>query len=152
ARFRAGPVIATTGEAMENPSPRRLRRHHHVAILLIVAVATAYALWARGDRSAPPVPNPPPPAAPVPSPAAATAATPAAPSPSLAGTAPSPTEPSSAAVSNDAYEVEHERVKEARGSERVGLAARVSVPPELQHYSDRRRFLAVQMADSHEEQ
>ena len=33
----------------------------------------------------------------------------------------------------------------------MGLAARVSVPPELQHYSDRRRFLAVQMADSHEE-
>src|SRR5207253_1896776 len=34
----------------------------------------------------------------------------------------------------------------------VGLAARVHVPPELQHYSDRRRFLAIQMADSRQEQ
>jgi hypothetical protein len=33
----------------------------------------------------------------------------------------------------------------------VGLFARVTVPPELKHYSDRRRFLAIQMADSREE-
>jgi hypothetical protein len=34
----------------------------------------------------------------------------------------------------------------------MGLAARVTVPAELQHYSDRRRFLAIQMADTRHEQ
>lgn len=38
------------------------------------------------------------------------------------------------------------RVEEVRGS-----AGRITTPPELQHYDDRRRFLAVQMADSREE-
>jgi hypothetical protein len=38
------------------------------------------------------------------------------------------------------------RVEEVRGS-----AGRITTPPELQHYDDRRRFLAVQMADSQEE-
>src|SRR6187549_2088570 len=38
------------------------------------------------------------------------------------------------------------RVEEVRGS-----AGRIEVPPELKHYDDRRRFLAVQMADSQEE-
>lgn len=38
------------------------------------------------------------------------------------------------------------RVEEVRGS-----AGRITVPEELQHYGDRRRFLAVQMADSQEE-
>ena len=38
------------------------------------------------------------------------------------------------------------RVEEVRGS-----AGRIEVPPELRHYDDRRRFLAVQMADSQEE-
>jgi hypothetical protein len=37
-----------------------------------------------------------------------------------------------------------------RGQAR-GRPARVSVPDELQHYSDRRRFLAVQMASAHQE-
>lgn len=39
------------------------------------------------------------------------------------------------------------RVEESRG-EPVGRAAAVVVPPELRHYSDRRRFLAVQVAES----
>ena len=39
------------------------------------------------------------------------------------------------------------RVEENRG-EPVGRAAAVVVPPELRHYSDRRRFLAVQVAES----
>ena len=38
------------------------------------------------------------------------------------------------------------RVEEVRGS-----AGRITTPAELQHYDDRRRFLAVQMADSQEE-
>ena len=38
------------------------------------------------------------------------------------------------------------RVEEVRGS-----AGRIEVPAELRHYEDRRRFLAVQMADSREE-
>ena len=37
-------------------------------------------------------------------------------------------------------------VEEVRGS-----AGRITTPEELHHYSDRRRFLAVQMADSREE-
>jgi hypothetical protein len=39
------------------------------------------------------------------------------------------------------------KVEEVRGS-----AGRIEVPAELRHYSDRRRFLAVQMADSREKQ
>jgi uncharacterized protein DUF5715 len=39
------------------------------------------------------------------------------------------------------------RVEEPRG-ERVGRAASVVVPSELRHYGDRRRFLAVQVAES----
>src|SRR5437899_4111252 len=39
------------------------------------------------------------------------------------------------------------RVEENRG-EPVGRAAAVVVPPELRHYSDHRRFLAVQVAES----
>jgi hypothetical protein len=39
------------------------------------------------------------------------------------------------------------RVEESRG-EPVGRAAAVVVPPELRHYSDRRRFLAVQVAET----
>ncbi|PYQ13504.1 MAG: hypothetical protein DMF80_14600 [Acidobacteria bacterium] len=39
------------------------------------------------------------------------------------------------------------RVEESRG-EPVGRAAAVLVPPELRHYSDHRRFLAVQVAES----
>src|SRR5206468_1660916 len=39
------------------------------------------------------------------------------------------------------------RVEENRG-ESVGRAAAVVVPSELRHYSDRRRFLAVQVAES----
>jgi hypothetical protein len=39
------------------------------------------------------------------------------------------------------------RVEESRG-EPVGRAAAVVVPPELRHYSDRRRFLAVKVAET----
>lgn len=45
-----------------------------------------------------------------------------------------------------AWEEAVARVEEVRGS-----AGRIMVPPALQHYDDRRRFLALQMADSREE-
>src|SRR5262249_15754042 len=73
-------------------------------------------------------------------------AAPSAVAPSAEAEAPSP----EATAPTEPYDVAHARVEEQRG-EPMGLAARVSVPPELKHYSDRRRFLAVQMADSQEE-
>lgn len=42
------------------------------------------------------------------------------------------------------------RVEERRG-EPVGMAAAVSVPAELKHYAERRRFLAVQVAETQEQ-
>ena len=42
------------------------------------------------------------------------------------------------------------KAEEPRG-EPVGRAAKVTVPPELQHYAERRRFLAVQVAETHEQ-
>lgn len=42
------------------------------------------------------------------------------------------------------------KVEEDRG-EPVGRKAQVETPAELKHYSDRRRFLAVQVAESHEQ-
>jgi uncharacterized protein DUF5715 len=42
------------------------------------------------------------------------------------------------------------KVEENRGAP-IGRAARVEVPPELRHYADRRRFLAVQVAESQEQ-
>ena len=123
-----------------------MRRHHQAAILLLVAVIGGYALWMRGDRSAPVAQNPP----------AATLA-PAATSPTLppstaAPATTAPAEPSPAASPpTEPYDVAHARVQEDRG-EAMGLAARVAVPAELQHYSDRRRFLAIQMADTRQEQ
>src|SRR5262245_8842363 len=42
------------------------------------------------------------------------------------------------------------RVEEDR-RERVGSQAVVPVPPELRHYDDRRRFLAVQAAETREQ-
>jgi hypothetical protein len=45
-----------------------------------------------------------------------------------------------------AWALEMARVEEVRGTRDT-----LSVPPELQHHTDRRRFLAVQMADSREE-
>ena len=56
-----------------------------------------------------------------------------------ADSAPSTPDPSSWAAA-------YARIEEVRGS-----AGRITVPEELRHYSDRRRFLAVQMADSQEE-
>src|ERR1044071_2410924 len=44
-----------------------------------------------------------------------------------------------------AYKEAEKRVEEARG-EPVGRKAKVTIPKELQHYPDRRRFLAVQYA------
>ncbi|PYQ47235.1 MAG: hypothetical protein DMF78_24295 [Acidobacteria bacterium] len=79
-------------------------------------------------------------------PAAGASAAPASSAPSVAAEAPSP----EATAPTEPYDIAHARIEEERG-EPMGLAARVTVPPELQHYSDRRRFLAVQMADSQEE-
>jgi len=42
------------------------------------------------------------------------------------------------------------KVEEPRG-EAVGRAARVAVPPELMHYAERRRFLAIQVAETQEQ-
>lgn len=60
---------------------------------------------------------------------------------------PSPTpEPRSTPVPPETWAAAIEKVEERRGS-----AGKLEVPPELQHYDDRRRFLALQMADSREE-
>jgi hypothetical protein len=59
------------------------------------------------------------------------------PTPAMLASAPAP-EPGT-------WEAAIARVEEVRGS-----AGRVEVPDELKHYEDRRRFLAVQMADSQE--
>ena len=129
----------------DQPRPR-FHRHHQAAVVLLVAVIGGYALWLRGDRSAstgenraaasaPPAESAGPPPPPTPSPAVR------------------PSEPPSPAafVPTAPYDVAHARVQEDRG-QAMGLAARVVVPTELQHYSDRRRFLAVQMADTRQEQ
>jgi hypothetical protein len=71
---------------------------------------------------------------------------PASSEPATVAEAPSP----EATAPTEPYDIAHARVEEDRGQP-MGLAAHVTVPPELQHYSDRRRFLAVQMADSQEE-
>src|SRR5438132_5414395 len=130
--------------------PRRgLRRHHRSAILLALALLVAFVLWMRGDRPAPVAQNAPPAGVPTASPvmpAAGASAAPASSAPSVAAEAPSP----EATAPTEPYDIAHARIEEERG-EPMGLAARVTVPPELQHYSDRRRFLAVQMADSQEE-
>jgi Family of unknown function (DUF5715) len=137
---------------MERPGPYRLRPSHQVAIVLVLAVIATYALWARGDRAVPAAQNPPvaalAPSAPPPAPVAEPATT----VPAVVEAPPATEEPSPAAsVSTEPYDVAHARVQENRGGG-MGLAARVQVPPELKHYSDRRRFLAIQMADSREEQ
>jgi hypothetical protein len=131
---------------MQPPARRTMRRHHVLAIVLLLALIVTAPLWLRGDRSTSAPQNRPestsspagaePPASPS---TAAPTPRPIAAVPSPAATA--PTEP---------YDVAHARVEEDRGQP-MGLAARVVVPPELQHYSDRRRFLAVQMADAREE-
>jgi hypothetical protein len=133
---------------MEERPRRRIRRHHQAAILLLVAVIAGYTLWLRGDRSAPSGQNPPTAAL------APAATSPAVPPSTAAPSAIAPEEPSPAASQpTEPYDVAHARVQEDRGGGMgMGLAARVTVPAELQHYSDRRRFLAVQMADTRQEQ
>lgn len=60
---------------------------------------------------------------------------------------PSPTpEPEPTPVAPETWAAAIEKVEERRGS-----PGKIDVPPELQHYDDRRRFLALQMADSKEE-
>jgi Family of unknown function (DUF5715) len=60
---------------------------------------------------------------------------------------PSPTpEPEPTPVAPETWAAALEKVEERRGS-----SGKIDVPPELQHYDDRRRFLALQMADSKEE-
>ncbi len=53
-------------------------------------------------------------------------------------------------IKPDPWKEAAERVAEDRG-EPTGRDARVEVPPELRHYSDRRRFLAVQSAECEEQ-
>ena len=103
-----------------------------------------YALWLRGDRSASTVQN----RAPAPSPESMAVTSPAPSAPAVVASEP-PTP--AASIPTEPYDIAHARVQEDRG-EAMGLAARVVVPAELQHYSDRRRFLAVQMADTRQEQ
>ena len=45
----------------------------------------------------------------------------------------------------DVYKEAEKKVEEARG-EPIGRQAQVKIPPQLQHYTDRRRFLAIQYA------
>jgi hypothetical protein len=60
---------------------------------------------------------------------------------------PAPTpEPRATPVAPETWAAALEKVEEVRGS-----AGRIDIPPELQHYEDHRRFLALQMADSKEE-
>src|SRR5688500_6160961 len=73
--------------------------------------------------------EPPAPAPPASAPAATTAAAP--------GSSPS------SAPDQFSWAAAIARVEEVRGS-----AGRISTPSELLHYDDRRRFLAVQMADA----
>jgi hypothetical protein len=130
---------------MEDPPRPRIRRHHQAALFLLVAVIGGYAVWLRGDRSAPAGHNR---AETAPSMTDPTAAPPSTSAPAVL-----PSEPPTPAalVPTGPYDFAHDRVQEDRG-QAMGLAARVVVPVELQHYSDRRRFLAVQMADTRQEQ
>ena len=50
----------------------------------------------------------------------------------------------------DPWKAAAHRVEEDRG-EAIGRKATINTPPELQHYSDRRRFLAVQVAETREQ-
>ncbi|PYQ01664.1 MAG: hypothetical protein DMF82_18625 [Acidobacteria bacterium] len=60
---------------------------------------------------------------------------------------PSPTpEPEPTPVAPETWAAAIEKVEERRGS-----TGKIDIPPELKHYDDRRRFLALQMADSKEE-
>src|SRR6185503_3077615 len=115
---------------MHDPARRRIRRHHQAALFLLVAVIAGYALWLRGDRSASTVQN----RAPAPSPESMAVTSPAPSAPAVVASEP-PTP--AASIPTEPYDIAH---------------ARVVVPAELQHYSDRRRFLAVQMADTRQEQ
>ena len=76
----------------------------------------------------------------VPHPAAAPSTAPA-----LSGTAIPPPLSSAPTPEPGTVEVAIAQVEEVRGS-----AGRIEVPDELKHHEDRRRFLAVQMADSQE--
>jgi Family of unknown function (DUF5715) len=129
----------------QSPGPR-IQRHHQAAILLLVAGIVVYTLWLRGDRSAPSGQNP---QTAVSSPEATTPAVPPSTSAPVVVASAEPTP--DAWLPMDPYDIAHARVQEDR-AEAMGLAARVVVPAELQHYSDRRWFLAVQMADTRQEQ
>ncbi|MGA9771881.1 MAG: DUF5715 family protein [Blastocatellia bacterium] len=60
-----------------------------------------------------------------------------------------PPPPTVEAQQIDPWKEAAHKVEEDRG-EPVGRKAQIEVPAELQHYSDRRRFLAVQVAESRE--
>jgi hypothetical protein len=71
------------------------------------------------------------------------------------GTAPSPdpglaNDPLVAPAEARTWKAAADKVAEARG-EPVGRAASVTVPPELRHYAQTRRFLAVQVAETAEQ-
>src|SRR5512140_2676107 len=129
------------------------RRRFRVASLLFVLVLGGYALWTWGHRSAPLAQERH-------AEAAASAAAPPSPSatpeervetlPPLAREKALKPPNDVATGPLDPYEVAHAWVEEDRGQP-MGIGAGVPPPPELQHYPDRRRFLAVQMADAQEE-
>ncbi|HKS42764.1 MAG TPA: hypothetical protein VJX74_19285, partial [Blastocatellia bacterium] len=60
-----------------------------------------------------------------------------------------PPPPTVEAPQVDPWKEAAHKVEEDRG-EPVGRKAQIEIPAELQHYSDRRRFLAVQVAESRE--
>jgi hypothetical protein len=133
---------------MDERPRRRIRPSHLFALALLLALIAASALWMRGDRAVGMTPDGPG--------ATRAAASSAAPSTEPASLAPVPPlgseEPRPVATApTEPYDLAHARVEEDRG-QAMGLAARVVVPAELQHYSDRRWFLAVQMADSRQGQ
>src|SRR4029077_6172370 len=111
---------------MEDPPRPRIRRHHQAALFLLVAVIAGSAIWLRGDRSAPAGQNR---AGTAPSLAGPTAAPPSTSAPAVLPSEPTP----AALVPTAPYDFAHDRVQEDRG-QAMGLAARVVVPVELQHY------------------
>jgi hypothetical protein len=126
---------------MEAPARRRFRREHQAAIVLIVTLVVMFAFWMRGDRAPLATDAAPSSESVLPAPAAAPG------SPEALAGAPG----AEATVLAAPYDIAHLRVEEDRG-EPMGQGARVSIPDELNHYTDRRRFLAVQMANAREEE
>jgi hypothetical protein len=126
------------------------RRRHLAASLVLLAVLGGYALWTWGDHfhTADAQAGAPSPAAAPPS--TGTSAETMHTLPPFAGRT-GPLYPPKDVVTGplDPLAVAHAWVEEDRGRP-MGLGAGATVPDELKHYDDDRRFLAVQMAAAEE--